>query len=138
MSGFDINQLAISGNLTGDPELHHLGDGTALCKMRIANNDRTTNVAGDWINRPSSQRHDLGRRRRMGSLHLAKGDKVVLAGRLKWSEWDASDGKRQAIEIQADSVVPITLRDAWETHEDSLTSRRRAVVRAGLSERADG
>jgi single-stranded DNA-binding protein len=53
------------------------------------------------------------------ALHLAKGDKVVLAGRLKWSEWDASDGKRQAIEIHADSVVPITLRDAWETHEDS-------------------
>jgi single-stranded DNA-binding protein len=49
MSGFDINQLAISGNLTRDPELHHLGDGTALCKMRIANNDRITN-------RPDSRR----------------------------------------------------------------------------------
>jgi single-stranded DNA-binding protein len=50
--------------------------------------------------------------------HLAKGDKIVLTGRLKWSEWDTTDGKRQAIEIHADSIVPITLRDAWEPHDD--------------------
>ena len=120
MSGFDINQLAISGNLTRDPELHHLGDGTALCKMRIANNDRITNVAGDWINRPQFFNVTIWAGvGEWAALHLAKGDKVVLAGRLKWSEWDATDGKRQAIEIQADSIVPITLHDASETHEDT-------------------
>jgi single-strand DNA-binding protein len=107
MSGSDINQLAISGNLTRDPELHHLGDGTALCKMRIANNDRITNVAGDWINRPQFFNVTIWAGvGEWAALHLAKGDKVVLAGRLKWSEWDATDGKRQAIEIQADSIVP--------------------------------
>jgi single-stranded DNA-binding protein len=54
----------------------------------------------------------------MVAEHLAKGDRIVLAGRLKWSQWDATDGKRQAIEIHADSIVPITLRDAWEPRDD--------------------
>jgi hypothetical protein len=52
MSGFDINQLAISGNLTRDPKLLRFDDGSALCKLRIANNDRTKNLHGEWINRP--------------------------------------------------------------------------------------
>ena len=119
MSGFDINQLTISGYLTRDPEIRHLGDDTALCKMRIANNDRVKNVAGEWINRP--QFFNVTMWAGIGEWvaeHLAKGDKIVLAGRLKWSEWDTTDGKRQAIEIHADSIVPITLRDAWEPHHD--------------------
>ena len=120
MSGFDINQLAISGNLTRDPKLQHLDDGTALCKLRIANNDRTKNLAGEWINRP--QFFNVTIWAGIGQWiadNLAKGDKVVLSGRLKWSEWDADDGRRQAIEIHADSIVPITtLKDAWEPHED--------------------
>jgi single-strand DNA-binding protein len=120
MSGFDINQLAISGNLTRDPEIRRLGDDTALCKLRIANNDRTKNLAGEWINRP--QFFNVTIWAGIGQWvadNLAKGDKIVLAGRLKWSEWDADHGKRQAIEIHADSIVPITtLRDAWEPHDD--------------------
>jgi single-strand DNA-binding protein len=120
MSGFDINQLTISGYLTRDPELRHLGDDTVLCKMRIANNDRVRNVAGEWVNRP--QFFNVTIWAGVGEWvagHLAKGDKIVLAGRLKWSEWDTDDGKRQAIEIVAHSCVPVTsLPDTWETHED--------------------
>jgi single-strand DNA-binding protein len=120
MSGFDINQLAISGNLTCDPKLLHLDDGSVLCKLRIANNDRTKNPTGEWINRP--QFFNVTIWAGIGQWiadNLAKGDKVVLAGRLKWSEWDADDGRRQAIEIHADSIVPITtIKDTWEPHED--------------------
>ncbi len=120
MSGFDINQLSISGNLTRDPELLHLDDDTALCRMRIANNDRTKNRNDEWVNRPQFFNVTIWAGIGEWVAHnLAKGDKVVLSGRLKWSEWDAADGRRQAIEIHADSIVPITtLKDTWEAHED--------------------
>ena len=36
MSGFDINQLTISGHLTRDPELRKLNGGTSVCSIRIA------------------------------------------------------------------------------------------------------
>jgi single stranded DNA-binding protein len=88
------------------PENRRLDDGTALCKLRIANNDRTKHLNGDWINRP--QFFNVTIWAAIGEWvaeHLHKGDKVVLSGRLKWSEWDTVDGKRQAIETLADSII---------------------------------
>jgi single-strand DNA-binding protein len=108
MSGFDINQLTISGNLTTDPELRHLASGQALCKIRIAHNERRKLESGDWIDNP--QFFDVTIWGGIGEWvagHIAKGDKIVIAGRLRWREYQTADGdKRHAIDITADSIVP--------------------------------
>jgi single-strand DNA-binding protein len=108
MSGFDINQLTISGNLTADPELRHLQSGQTLCKIRIAHNERRKLESGDWIDHP--QFFDVTLWSGVGEWiadNLTKGEKVVIAGRLRWREYDTADGdKRQAIDITADSIVP--------------------------------
>ena len=39
--------------------------------------------------------------------NLHKGQKVVVSGRLKWREWEQDGNKRQAVDIVADSVVPV-------------------------------
>ena len=52
MSGFDINQLTITGNLIADPELRNLPSGKAVCKIRIAHNDRRKNSTGEWTDVP--------------------------------------------------------------------------------------
>ena len=39
--------------------------------------------------------------------NLTKGQKVVVSGRLKWREWGEEGNKRQAVDISADSVVPV-------------------------------
>jgi single-strand DNA-binding protein len=108
MSGFDINQLTISGNLTADPELRHLPSGKALCRIRIANNERRKLHSGGWVDHP--QFFDVTLWAGIGEWiagNLAKGDKVIVAGRLHWREWDTADGdKRQAIDITADSIIP--------------------------------
>jgi single stranded DNA-binding protein len=108
MSGFDINQLTISGNLTTDPELRQLPSGQALCKIRIANNERRKLQTGEWIDNP--QYFDVTIWSGLGewvAANVAKGDKVVIAGRLRWREYENADGdKRQAIDITADSIVP--------------------------------
>ena len=109
MSGFDINQLTISGNLTTDPELRQLSSGHALCKIRIAHNERRKLQSGDWIDNPHY--FDVTIWNGLGEWvagHIAKGDKIVIAGRLRWREYQTADGdKRQAIDITADSIVPI-------------------------------
>ena len=51
MSGFDINQLTISGNLTRDPELRTPTGTQPVCSIRIAHNERYKNSAGDWADR---------------------------------------------------------------------------------------
>ena len=41
MSGFDINSVTVSGNLTREPELRNLPNGgQSVCSLRIAHNDR--------------------------------------------------------------------------------------------------
>ena len=108
MSGFDINQLTISGNLTRDPELRHTQGGQAICSLRIAHNERFKDAAGEWADRP--QYFDVTVWSGLGewiAKNVSSGEKVVVAGRLRWREWDKDGTKRQAVDITADSIVPV-------------------------------
>jgi single stranded DNA-binding protein len=109
MSGFDINQLTISGNLTRDPELRKLPSNQSVCSIRIAHNERYKDPAGEWADR--AQYFDVTIWGGLGEWianNVASGDKVVVAGRLRWREWETKEReKRQAVDITADSVVPI-------------------------------
>ena len=108
MSGFDINQLTITGNLTADPELRSLPSGTSVCSIRIAHNDRRKNSAGEFVDVPGF--YDVTVWSGMGEYvarELKKGDKVVIAGRLQWRQYEVDGAKRQAIDINATSVVPV-------------------------------
>ena len=80
MSGFDINQLTITGNLTADPELRSLTSGKAVCNIRIAHNDRFKNASGEWADRPNYFNITIwdGLGEYLAG-NLAKGDKIVVA-----------------------------------------------------------
>ncbi len=103
----NINRVVLIGNLTRDPEMKHLPSGTALCSLRIAVNTRRKDESGQWTDKPNY--FDVavwGAQGESCSQYLAKGRPVAIDGRLEWREWEASDGsgKRQAVEIVADSV----------------------------------
>ena len=54
MSGFDINTVTVSGNLTREPELRNLPNGgQSVCTLRIAHNDRYKDASGNWADRAS-------------------------------------------------------------------------------------
>ena len=108
MSGFDINTVTVSGNLTREPELRELPSGNAVCNLRIAHNERFKGSDGEWADRP--QYFDVTVWSGLGAYlakNLAKGEKVVVSGRLKWREFEVDGNKRQAVDITADSVVPV-------------------------------
>ena len=113
MSGFDLNTVSISGNLTRAPELRHTNGGQAVCSLRIAHNERFKDASGEWADRPAY--FDVTVWSGLGewiAKHVNKGDKVVVAGRLRWREWETGEGdKRQAVDITADSVVPANRND---------------------------
>jgi len=115
MSGFEINQLTISGNLTRDPELRKLPSGQAVCSIRIAHNERRKTPADEWIDVPSY--FDVTIWSGLGEYiadKVTKGDKVVVAGRLRWREYEMDGTKRQAVDITADSIVPVQQRTVTE------------------------
>ena len=89
MSGFDINTVTVSGNLTRDPELRNLPSGQAVCSLRIAHNERFKDASGEWADRAAYFDVTIwsGLGEWMGR-NLTKGQKVVVSGRLRWREWE--------------------------------------------------
>lgn len=115
MAASNINVVVITGNLTQDPELRHLGSGTAVCELRVAVNSRRKDGAtGEWVDKPNYFNVTVwGAQGENCANYLSKGRPVAVEGRLDWREWDAKDGsgKRQAVQIIANSVQFLGSRD---------------------------
>jgi single-strand DNA-binding protein len=111
----NINVVVITGNLTQDPELRHLGSGTAVCELRVAVNSRRKDGAtGEWVDKPNYFNVTVwGAQGENCANYLSKGRPVAIEGRLDWREWEAKDGggKRQAVQIIANSVQFLGSRD---------------------------
>ena len=113
MSGFSINHVVLSGNLTRDPELRSLQSGTSVCSLRIANNTRRKDSSGQWVDKPNYFNVKVwGAQGENCATYLTKGRPVAIDGRLDWREWEGQNGeKRQAVEIVADRVQFLGSRD---------------------------
>jgi single-strand DNA-binding protein len=114
MAATNLNVVAMTGNLTRDPELRTLPSGTSVCEMRIACNTRRKNGAsGEWEDKPNYFDVKVwGAQGENCARFLSKGRPVALQGRLEWREWETQDGqKRQAVDIIADSVQFLGGRD---------------------------
>jgi len=79
--------------------------------MRIATAARPATANGPTTPSSSTSRSGaaIGE---WAATHLAKGDKVIIAGRLRWNEYQDSDGvKHQLVDISAERVIPVPRRD---------------------------
>jgi single-strand DNA-binding protein len=107
LAASNINVVAITGNLTKDPELRSTPAGTSVCKLRVAvNSRRKDGSSGEWVDKPNYFDVTVwGAQGENCANYLSKGRPVAVQGRLDWREWEAQDGsKRQAVEIIAESV----------------------------------
>jgi single-strand DNA-binding protein len=110
----NLNIVAITGNLTRDPELRSTPSGTSVCKLRVAvNSRRKDGASGEWVDKPNYFDVTVwGAQGENCANYLSKGRPVAVQGRLDWREWETQEGqKRQAIEIIADTVQFLGSRD---------------------------
>src|SRR5437588_7458867 len=115
MAATNINRIVLTGNLTRDPELRTTPSGTSVCKLRIACNTRRKDSSGQWVDKPNYFDVTVwGQQGENCATYLQKGRPVAIDGRLEWREWDATDGsgKRQAVDVVAESVQFLGSRDA--------------------------
>lgn len=106
MSGFAINRIILSGNLTRDPELRHTNGGTAVCSLGLANNTRRKQ-GDEWVDSPNF--FNLTVWTGMGewcAKNLAKGDQVVVEGRMEWRQYESNGEKKTAYDVIVDSIIP--------------------------------
>jgi len=114
LAASNVNVVVITGNLTQDPELRHLGSGTAVCELRVAVNSRRKDQSGNWVDKANYFNVTVwGAQGENCAQYLSKGRPVAVEGRLDWREWEAKDGsgKRQAVQIVANTVQFLGSRD---------------------------
>ncbi len=93
----DINNVSLTGRLTRPPELRMTAGGTQLLSFTLAFNTSVRNrQTGEWDERGNFIDCTIfGKRAEALSRYLAKGQKVAIAGELRYSTWD-KDGQRHS------------------------------------------
>lgn len=101
-----INRVVLSGNLTRDPELRSTAGGTSVLNFGIAVNDRRKNAqTGEWEDYANFVNCVIfGARAESLSRFLSKGSKVMLEGKLRWSQWETEGQKRNKLEVIVDDL----------------------------------
>lgn len=129
----------ITGNLTRDPELRFTPNGQAVATFGVAVNRKWKDARGEQQERTSF--FDVKCWRELAenvTNSLAKGDRVIVTGRLEQRSWETDSGeKRSKVEIVADEVGP-SLRWANATvtrveRQGSKPDATRAPDRANYS-----
>lgn len=101
-----INRVAITGNLTRDPELRTTATGNPVLGFGVAVNDRHKNsTTGEWEDYPNFIDCTMfGTRAEKIAGYLSKGSKVAIEGKLRWSQWERDGQKRSKIEVIIDEI----------------------------------
>ena len=100
-----LNKAMIFGNLTRDPELKVLPNGTNVCAFGLATNRVYNDKDGN--RQEMTEFHNItvfGRQAENCAKYLAKGSSTYVEGRLQTRSWEKDGVKQYRTEIIADTV----------------------------------
>jgi single-strand DNA-binding protein len=113
--------VAITGNLTDDPEVTFTPNGAAVCNFRLAVTPRIRE--GDqWRDGETSFFRITAWRQLAEHVgdSLGKGDRVIVLGQLRARSWETPEGERRSVvEVTAEEVGP-SLK--WATAKPERTT----------------
>jgi len=110
-------QVTIVGNVTRDAELRYTKSGLSIGSFSVAVNERQKGADGQWEDGEPSY-YDVTCFRLLGESvaeTIAKGDRVVVTGKLRQSRWEQDGQNRSKIEVIADDVAKSVLWAAKDT-----------------------
>lgn len=130
------SNVTIVGNITRDPELKYTPSGQAVVKFGVAVN-RRTKKDGEWVDADPSFFDVVAWQGLAENIaeSLAKGNRVVVTGRLEQRSWEQDGNKRSAVEIVADEVAP-SLR--WATAQVTKVERNGTTAGPAPARAANG
>ena len=100
----DLNRATLSGRLTADPELKYLPSGTAVANLRLASN-RTFTANGERREEVLFVDVEVyGKAGEALTQHKAKGDFLLVDGRLRQHTWERDGQRHSRLAIVADQV----------------------------------
>ena len=123
--------LVVRGLIATDPRLIEADNGLSILSFRLAAPQRRfDSESGKWTSDQTNWFSVSSFRRLAENSHasLAKGDRVVISGRLKVRDWDNGERSGTSVEIEAEAIGhDLTFgttefrraEPAEEEHEDS-------------------
>ena len=114
----DLNLWTIAGNLTKEPALNHLEDGTAVCHLRVAVTSRREAAGPAYVD-VTAWRRDAEH----CAKYLRKGSRVCVAGPLHATVVTLKDG-RPILDLAVDAKYLEFMggpRPEPDTHEAAAT-----------------
>jgi single-strand DNA-binding protein len=99
-----MNKSFLMGNLTRDIELRHTPQGTAVCDIGLAVNERRKS-GDEWVDETTFVDVTLwGRNAEVADEYTRKGSSVMIEGRLKLETWEHEGQKRSKLKVVADRL----------------------------------
>jgi len=98
MSSRSLNRVELIGNLTRDPELKYIPNGTAVCTFGVATNRSWTTKNGDQ--KEEVQFHRIIAWQKPAELIaklFTKGKRILIFGRITYRSYVAKDGTQKSI-----------------------------------------
>lgn len=115
----NINRVAISGNLSREPEVRRTQSGMAILNVGVAVNDSRKNSQTDewedytnWIDCVM-----IGARAEKVAPMLHKGQKVFIEGKLRYTSWERDGQKRSKVEVVIDQIEFASKRETKQEAE---------------------
>ena len=113
-----INRVNISGNLGTEPELRATSGGMAVLSFQVAVSDRVKQQDGTWTDRPNWVSCTMfGTRAEKLAQYLHKGSKVVIEGKLRYSQWEKDGQKRSKLEVIAEELEFMSHQDGGQPQQ---------------------
>jgi len=125
--------VVICGNCTNEPEQRYSQSGVAVASFGVAVTARRKSASGEWENGDTSF-YDVACFNRLAenvAESVSKGQRVIVSGQLKQSQWEKDGQTRTKVEIVADEVG-VSLK--WEPVAASERSSTPARVKTPASQ----
>lgn len=103
--GQNLNMVALSGNLTRDPETRTTQSGKKVLSFSIAVNDRRKKKDGEWEDYANfvDVTYFGANAESLGKI-MNKGMYACLSGKLRFSKWERDGETRSKLEVIADNI----------------------------------
>ena len=99
-----MNRTFLVGNLTRDIELRHTPQGTAVCDIGLAVNDRRKS-GDEWVDKTTFVDVTLwNRNAEVANEYTRKGSSVMIEGRLELETWESDGQKRSKLKVVAERL----------------------------------
>ncbi len=90
-----FNKITVLGNLTRNPELRYTPQGTPVCTLSVASNDRERDPkTREYVDRATFFRATAwGAKAEIIAKHFERGSEIFLEGRFRPEEWTDREGR---------------------------------------------